>query len=1014
MALILYRIGRFSFRHPWRVLLTWLALLAAALGAGLAAGGTMQESFEIPGTQSQAALDRLSAVFPEAAGASASIIVLAPAGETVDSDAARAAIEESTRLLGEVDGVTQAVSPFSEYATDAVSEDGRAAIIRAQFEGTEETVGEEQLQAIQDAAAPATEEGLEAFFGGRMFEELEYGLTITEALGVLFAAVVLFITFGSVLAAGLPLASALVAVGTTMGGVLVVAALTPVSSATPLLAVMIGLAVGIDYALFVLSRHRHQLANGFDVEESAATAVGTAGSAVLFAGVTVMIALLGLLVVGIPFLSVMGIAAAIAVFLAMIVAVTLLPALFGLAGERLRPKPGSRAQLRETGQTAGVPLGRRWVRTVLRAPWAFLAGVVAVLGVIALPALDLQLALPSGGGQQPGTIARDAYDATSEHFGEGANGPLLVMLDITQADNDSLLDDLESISERVAAVPGVKIAGDALPNTTVDSAIIQVIPETGPDDPATYELVGALRELGPRIQDEYGVELSVTGSTAVAIDISNRLGDSLLPFAGVVVGLSFILLLLVFRSVLVPLKAAFSFLLSVFAAFGVTVAVFQWGWFSDAMHVVPGPIISFMPIILMAIVFGLAMDYEVFLVSGMREAYVLGASPRQAVEQGFAQGARVVTAAALIMFFVFVAFVPEGAGVIKSIALGLAVGIAFDAFLVRMTLVPALMAILGRSAWWLPRWLRRGLPELDIEGEQLRHYRADAQWARSEGAGLALAASELIAGDARLPVGPITVQLPAGGVLLVEGQAPARHVLAATLAGRLTPAGGRVQIHGHPLPGDAGQVRRHVVLVELGELRDREAELTIAELLRERLRRVGGDDGDDAVNERIRALEAVLAALGAPDPRIPADATITLLDPVTRALGLAQLALAEEPAVLVADTGGLAAGPEGAAVVAILVEGLAALASADSNGLGRSSRDSAASVQRPPAAGPAVVLGVPAGLDLTETSRRLAASGRHLERLQLQNGTPASGTHAVPASATTLEQATTFEQESAR
>ncbi|GGA64520.1 RND transporter [Pseudoclavibacter endophyticus] len=967
MALFLYRIGRFSFHHPWRVIVTWLVLLGAALGAGIVLGGEMRESFDIPGTESQEALDRLNNVFPEVAGASASVVIAAPAGESVEGPVTTEAIAAAVVAIGDIDGVAQVVSPFSEFATDAVSPDAQAAIITVQFEGQVSEITEDQKDALIAATEQSVAGGASAAYSGSIFEDLEYGLTVTEAIGVLFAAFVLVVAFGSVLAAGLPLASALVAVGTTIGGILVVAAMTSVSSATPLLAVMIGIAVGIDYALFVLSRHRHQLANGLDPDESAATAVGTAGNAVIFAGVTVMIALVGLLIVGIPFLGVMGVAAAIAVFLAMTAAVTLLPSLFGLAGERLRPKAGSRAHRRESGADAKPTMGRRWVRIVLRAPWVFVVLVVGVLGAVALPALDLRLALPSAAGEQQGSVARDGYDAVAEHFGEGANGPLLVMLDITRADNDTLMDDLAAVSSEVAAVSGVKTAGDALPNPTVDSAIIQVIPTSGPADPATLDVVNALRELAPQVEDEYGIGLSVTGYTAVAIDISDRLDQALVPFALVVVGLAFLLLMMVFRSVLVPLKAALSFLLSIFAAFGVVVAIFQWGWFADAMHVVPGPIISFMPVLLMAIIFGLAMDYEVFLVSGMREAHVRGEKPRAAIEHGFAQGARVVTAAALIMFFVFAAFVPEGAGVIKAIALGLAVGIAFDAFLVRMTLVPALMAIMGKWAWWLPRWLDRLLPELDIEGEHLRHHRDDAGWALSSVEYAAIGAEKVVCGDARFALGPVSFEVPHSSVLIVQGIDEDRRVFAATLAGRLSPARGRLHVLGRPLPGDAVQVRGLVATATLDAVPERAEGASVAELLRERLVRVGEPATPDAVRALVDDVTAAMHVIGASDPTMSLDSRLADLDPLARSLVIAQLALAEYPSVFVADLGTLSTGTDATETVGRLIDGLTRIAPGDVT----------------------IVAGTSLGLDVVAATHRISNTARPVAWLELEPGATA-------------------------
>ncbi|BDZ56043.1 membrane protein [Agromyces marinus] len=715
MALLLHRIGRFAFRRAWIVILAWALALGGLLGAGLGLGGQLEESYSIPGTESQDAIDHLAAVFPQTAGASAKAVLEAPDGDSVENEPYRSAITDLETALEDVDGVDNVLGPFDEFAGDQVSGDDRTAYIQIQFEGQVTEVTDEQLDAVIATGAIGEDAGLEVAFGGDVFTETTFGLTITEVFGVVFAGVVLVITFGSLLAAGMPLLTAIVGVGATFGGIALVAAFAPVSSTAPMLAVMIGLAVGIDYALFILSRHRTQLARGADPEESAAEAVATAGSAVVFAGLTVIIALLGLLVVGIPFLSVMGVAAAFAVLLAVLGATTLLPALFGLAKRRLVPKPGGRAHRRAVASDDATrrTLGRRWVDTVLKAPVVFVLLVVGLLGAAAVPAASLDLNLPGGEGD-PGSSQREAYDMVAEGFGPGYNGPLIVTVDITQTTD--IFGDLDAIGDRLAEVEGVAYVGEGLPNETVDTAIIQVVPESAPTDAATKQVVQDIRDLADGIADDYGTPIAVTGYTAVGIDISQRLDDALLPFALIVVGLSVILLLIVFRSVFVPVKAALGFLLSAFGAIGVTVAVFQWGWFADLMHIEPGPILSFLPILLMAILFGLAMDYEVFLVSGMREEFVKTRNPRTSIVHGYQHAARVVTAAALIMFFVFFAFVPEGTGVIKGIAFALAIGVVFDAFLVRMTLVPAAMALAGRGAWWLPKWLGRVLPDVDIEG----------------------------------------------------------------------------------------------------------------------------------------------------------------------------------------------------------------------------------------------------------------------------------------------------------
>ncbi len=892
MATLLYRLGRFSYRRAWLVLSVWLVLLVGIAGGGFALGGQTQESFEIPGTESQEALDRLEAVFPQVAGASAQAVVVAPDGEDIEDERFRPAIDDLVAALAEVDQVDSAIGPFDEYAGDAVAEDGSMAIVSVQFDGPSTDITEGTLEELTATAEIGEDAGLRVEYGGQVFQDNTFGITITEALGVVFAGVVLFVTFGSLVAAGMPILSALVGVGVVIGGITGVTAFTTVSSTAPLLALMIGLAVGIDYSLFILSRHRNQLARGEDPEESTAMAVGTAGSAVLFAGVTVIIALLGLLVVGIPFLSVMGIGAAFAVLVAIGVATTLLPAFLGLLKGRMAPKPGSRAHRRAVaGEDAKPTAGIRWVRGVLKHPVLATVGVLAVLGTLAVPALQLQLSLPDNGSEPEGSTQREAFDLIDEGFGAGHNGPLVIAVDITQTVD--VLEDLEDIAAEFEALDDVDYVSQGIPDATLDTAIIRVVPASAPDSEETKQLVEAIRDLAPAIEEDYDTPIAVTGTTAVGIDISNRLGAALLPFGVIVVGLSIVLLMIVFRSVLVPLKAAAGFLLSVVASFGVVVAVFQWGWFADLLHVEQtGPVLSFMPILLMAVLFGLAMDYEVFLVSGMREEYVRTGDARLAVERGFGNGARVVTAAALIMFFVFFAFVPEGAGTIKSIALGLAVGIAFDAFLVRMTLVPAVMALLGRRAWWTPRWLARLLPNVDIEGEELRHHREAVDWALSR-QGEAVGAQELVAGSPERAVGPISLSVPAGSLVLASGEAVDRRLMAATLSGRLGPLSGRAHVLGHPLPSDAERAMRLVALADLGSP-PADHGVTVGELLAERLALVGGRRRE--TGDWMRRLDAALGGI-----RLTPATPVGSLTSYQRAVLLAALALAERTPVVLLD-----------------------------------------------------------------------------------------------------------------
>jgi RND superfamily putative drug exporter len=931
VATLLYRLGRFSFRNPWRVLAVWLVLMVGILGGGFALGGQTEESFAIPGTESQEAIDRLDAVFPQAAGASAQVVVRAPDGATVEDAQYTEAIEQTTTDLADVDGVDTTLSPFSEYATDAISDDASTAIITVQLDGAAEEVSDATIAELQNVGDELVDAGMEVGYGGTLFQDVAYGVTPTEIVGVVFAGIVLFITFGSLLAAGMPLLTAIVGIGVAMGGVISVSAFTTISSATPLLALMIGLAVGIDYGLFILSRHRTQLGNGADPEESAGTSVATAGSAVVFAGVTVIIALLGLLVVNIPFLSAMGVSAAAAVFVAILVSLTALPALMGLAGSRLVPKAGSRAERRAT--SASDPnhksFGERWVTWVLKAPVVAVVAVVAVLGTLAIPAFSLTLALPSAASEQKGTAARDAYDLISDGFTEGRNGPLIVLVDITQTTD--IFADLDGIAEELRALDDVNFVSGGQPNETVDTAIIQVIPDSGPDDPSTADLVQNIRDLAPGIEDEYNTSISVTGSTAVQIDISNRLNNALIPFGVIVVGLSIVLLMMVFRSVFVPIKAAIGFLLSVLASFGVVVAVFQWGWGAEFFHIVPGPILSFMPILLMAVLFGLAMDYEVFLVSGMRENFVHTGDARGAIVHGFAGAARVVTAAALIMFFVFAAFVPEGAGVIKVIALGLAVGILADAFLVRMTLVPAAMALMGRGAWWMPRWLGRILPNVDIEGESLSEHRTAVEWANGVGAD-AITAEKLVVGSSTDPVGPVSFTVAPGALMVVAGPARDRALLAATLGGRLDPVSGRAQVAGCPLPSEAKRVARLAALADVSGEQRGDAASTLGDLLEERVRLTTpwyrGLSARRRAHSWLERINATLAEVSitahtaVPAP-LTAHSRIADLPPLGRAVALAAVALTEGTPVVFLDQADAFTEPTDEAAFLLALDGLA-------------------------------------------------------------------------------------------
>jgi RND superfamily putative drug exporter len=959
VATLLYRIGRFAYRKAWYVVIAWLLALAAILGGGHALGGQTAESFTIPGTESQQAIDKLENLFPSAAGAAATIVIVAPDGQNVNDDAVEQEITTVSDDIADLDQVSAVISPYSEYATNAISEDGTTALLKVQFDGPATDVSDATLDEVMAAGDTLESEGMTVSFGGEVFQSVEFGLTPTEAIGVLFAGIVLFITFGSLLAAGLPLLTALLGVGISMGGIILASAFTTVSSTAPMLAVMIGLAVGIDYALFILSRHRTQLAAGIDPEESAARSVATAGAAVLFAGLTVIIALLGLLVVGIPFLSVMGVAAAFAVFVAVAIAITLLPAILGIAKGKLIPKPGSRAARRalaaaehdaqgETGheqrrgrqaapdattedtRTHARPtettkpakplkpsMGGRWVALVMKAPIVFIVAVVGLLGVASIPVASLDLNLPTAASQPEGSTARTAYDTVAEKFGAGYNGTIVVVADITQTTD--IQNDLEGIRSYLEAVDGVATVGPGLPDETLDTAIFQVVPTTAPDSHDTKELVERLRDMKGEIEADYGTPVVVSGQTAVAIDVSTQLTNALVPFGILVVGLSILLLAMVFRSIAVPIKAALGFVLSVGASFGVTVAVFQWGWLADLLHVnATGPIISFLPILLMAILFGLAMDYEVFLVSGMREEYVKSRDARRAIRIGFQHGARVVTAAALIMFFVFFAFVPEGDGPIKAIALALAVGVAVDAFLVRMTLVPAIMTLLGDKAWYLPKWLDRLLPNVDVEGESLREHIEQRAWTEratgtgdgdgtsaGTGTGTGTAVAVSAEGLEVEGAGPAaTFRIPLGAVAVLTGPTASRRLVGAAIAGRIAPAAGHLQVLGLSVPSESGAVTKLVTLVDL-ESRRLDLSTTVGDALNERLRLARGwfravprGAAEHLVDRVNRALEPIEG-----EQAISIHRTLGELSPMAQSLVTVALGVADGARVLVIDAG---------------------------------------------------------------------------------------------------------------
>ncbi|MEV7521676.1 MMPL family transporter [Streptomyces sp. NPDC091371] len=713
MATFLYRLGRGAFRRRGLVALIWVALLFAAGFGAASAGAPTSGSFSIPGTEAQKAFDLLEERFPGMAadGATARIVIKAPAGAKVTDPGPKAEVEKIIDDLKSGPGKDQVASVANPYEAQAVSQDGSTTYISTKYKVSGMELTDATREALKESGKDAKASGLTVEIGGdALMEAPETGSG--EVIGILVAAIVLVITFGSLIAAGLPLLTALIGVGIGVSSITALANVLDLGSTTSTLAMMIGLAVGIDYALFIVSRYRVELAEGRERDEAAGRAAGTAGSAVVFAGLTVVIALVGLAVVNIPMLSKMGFAAAGTVVIAVLVALTLVPAILGFAGKKVLPA-GEKSRLFGKGKPAGSEKkangGTRWARFVLRRPvMVLLAGVIG-LGVIAIPASKLEMGLPDDGAAPVSTSQRRAYDLLSDGFGPGFNGPLMVVVDGGKELADQTVD-------RIKGLDGVAAVTPPMPNKDGNAAIINVIPKDRPSSTQTEDLVHEIR-------DGNGDDVLVSGQTAMNIDFSQKMNDALLPYLALVVGLAFLLLMLVFRSILVPLKAALGFLLSVVAALGAVVAVFQWGWLGSLFGVEQtGPIMSMMPIFMVGVVFGLAMDYEVFLVTRMREAYVHGERPGQAVVTGFQYSARVVVAAAVIMIAVFSGFLGASDQMVKMIGFALAVAVFFDAFVVRMAIVPAVLALLGHKAWWLPKWLDKLLPNVDVEGESLRKH----------------------------------------------------------------------------------------------------------------------------------------------------------------------------------------------------------------------------------------------------------------------------------------------------
>ncbi|MFF2382448.1 MMPL family transporter [Streptomyces sp. NPDC058108] len=723
MAKRLYALGRWAARRRGRVLAVWVLLLAVAAGLGTVLGGKVTTEFSVPGVESQQAQDLLKAKFPQAAGGTARIVFAAPEGASLSGEKQRHAIDATLTAVAAVPGVVNVSNPTT---TGAVSRDGTIGYADALFGKPADLVPQSAKDRLDAALAPAKKAGLAVELGGTVSTPPAEVGGPAEIVGVVVAFVVLALALSSLLAAGLPLVTALVGVGVGVLTVQFLSRFIDMTNTATVLALMIGLAVGIDYALFIVSRHREQLADpGQDVPDSIARATATAGSAVTFAGVTVIIALAALSAAGIPFLTVMGLAAAGTVLLAVLVALTLVPALLGYLGERLRPKsarPGASPVRAETPGRERRPgsWGLAWGRLMTRFPVPVL--VVSVLGLLALalPATGLRLGLPSNETQPAASTQHKSYELLTKGFGPGFNATLVVVVDSTRIPAARRASAVAGVADAVGKDPD--IATVAPPRATEDGAItvLGVVPKTGPDDQRTTDLVHRLRDRAVTPVTEAGGTAYVAGATAAGIDVSAKLSSALPLFVTIIVVLALLLLMLAFRSILVPLKAVLGFLLSIAAAIGAVVWVFQDGHLTGLFQVAAAaPIACFVPVLLIGVLFGLAMDYEVFLVSRMREHFHHHRDARAAVEHGVERSGRVVTAAALIMAAVFGGFIFNHDPTVKTIGFALTIGVLIDAFVVRLTIVPAVLSLLGRHAWALPRWLDRAVPNMDIEGDSL-------------------------------------------------------------------------------------------------------------------------------------------------------------------------------------------------------------------------------------------------------------------------------------------------------
>lgn len=721
MARFLERLGRGAARYHWVVLVVWLlALVGIGLGAK-AASGDYSDNFTIPGAGSQKAIDLLETDFPAQNNATAQIVIEAESG-TVTSGDNKTAIDDALAEVGKLEHVTE--TPTLQPAPDGDFKD-KIGLAQVEYDQEIQDLPTDALDQLEFATAAVTEtDDLTIAFGGEVADtDNPPAPGNADEIGLAFAIVILLFALGSVIAMGLPVATALIGLGTGIGSLAILSAAFDIGTVAPTLGTMIGLGVGIDYSLFVLMRHKRNLEDGMAMRDSIGTAVATAGQAVLFAGTTVIIALCGLFLSGIPYVGVLGISAALVVLIMMIAALTLLPALMGLAGSGVLrwhiPGVGPRPRLAATSEDDEEAHGAgRYASLVVKRPWFFLVPILVILLALAIPATNMRLGETDDGTAPESSTQRQAYDTITKGFGAGANGPLLIAIQLSGSDGET---EAKAVEEAVAKTDGVQEAlpveySDPDKEDTSKAAVVVAIPTTAPDSEETKELVATLRDTTlPKATDDNSAQAFVGGITAEYIDLGTRIQSRLPLFIGAVMGLCLLLMLVVFRSVLVAVSASLLNLVSVVAAYGVITAVFEENILSSLIGVDQSvPIVSFVPLMLFAILFGLSMDYQVFFLSGVREEFTRSGDANESVIFGLGGASRVIVSAALIMFTVFGSFVLNENVTIKMFGLGLAVAVLFDAVIV-LAVMPALLTVYGRAGWWIPHWLDRFLPRMEID-----------------------------------------------------------------------------------------------------------------------------------------------------------------------------------------------------------------------------------------------------------------------------------------------------------